>query len=97
MADGMMTRGAAEVLAVQALGWLAADDELFGSFLGSTGAGVDEVRARAADPEFLGSVLDFLLMDDAWVTGFCDAAGLRYDAPLRARAALPGGDAMHWT
>ncbi|MBC7138540.1 MAG: DUF3572 domain-containing protein [Defluviimonas sp.] len=87
----------AETVAVQALGWLAADSELFGSFLGATGAGVDEVRARAAEPDFLGSVLDFLLMQDGWITRFCDAAGLPYDAPMRARAALPGGDAMHWT
>jgi hypothetical protein len=36
-------------------------------------------------------VLDFLLMDDAWVVAFCDAAGLPYEAPMRARAALPGG------
>lgn len=87
----------AETMAMQALGWLAADDDLFGTFLVATGAGVDEVRARAADPVFLGSVLDFLLMEDATVTGFCDAAGLPYDAPMRARAALPGGDAVHWT
>ena len=47
--------------------------------------------------EFLGSVLDFLAMDDAWVVQFCDAAGLPYDRVMLARAALPGGAQVHWT
>jgi hypothetical protein len=37
------------------------------------------------------------MMDDAWVVAFCDAAGLPYEAPMRARAALPGGGQVHWT
>ena len=53
--------------------------------------------AQAADPEFLGAVLDFLLMEDATVIAFCDAMGLRYDSPMQARAALPGGPGPHWT
>jgi hypothetical protein len=92
-----MLRDQAEVLALRALGWIAADDEMMGSFLAATGAGLDEVRARAREPEFLASVLDFLLSDDAWITRFCAAAGLPPEAPMRARAALPGGDLPHWT
>jgi hypothetical protein len=56
-----------------------------------------DLRALATDPEFRGAVLDFLTMDDAWVTAFCDLQGLGYDVPMRARAALPGGAEMHWT
>jgi hypothetical protein len=92
-----MQREAAETVGVQALGWLAGNDELLPVFLGSTGASLDDLRAGAGEPAFLGSVLDFLLMDDAWVVAFCDAEGLAYDAPLRARAALPGGAEAHWT
>ena len=55
------------------------------------------MRAGASDPAFLGALLDFIMMDDAWVTGFCDTAGLAYDQPMRARMALPGGGEMHWT
>ena len=92
-----MTPDAAETLAVQALGWLAGQDDLFGVFLGSTGASVADVKARADDPAFLGSVLDFVLMDDAWVVAFCDSVGCPYDAAMRARAALPGGEQVNWT
>lgn len=86
----------AEIVALRALGWLAGNDELFPVFLGATGAGADELRDRAAEPEFLASVLDFLLMDDAWIVTFCDAEGLGYDAPRRARAGLPGAALADW-
>lgn len=92
-----MNREAAETLALRALGWLAGNDELFGIFLGSTGASVADVAAAAGRPEFLSGVLDFLLMDDAWVTAFCDAEGIAYTVPMQARAALPGGQVEHWT
>jgi hypothetical protein len=90
-------REKAETLALQALEWLVGNDELLPVFLGSTGAGLDDLRAGATDPDFMGSVLDFLLMDDAWVTAFCDAHTLPYDQLMQARAALPGGQAVHWT
>lgn len=91
------TREAAETLGLEALGWLVGQEDLIGVFLGSTGTSEAELRAGAGDPEFLGSVLDFLLMDDAWVIRFCDERGLAYDRLMLARAALPGGDQVHWT
>lgn len=87
----------AETVALLALGWIAANDELSPVFLGSTGASADDLRARATDPAFLASVLEFLTMDDAWVVGFCDAAGVAYEEPLQARYALPGAEQVHWT
>ena len=87
----------AQVLALQVLGWIAAEDEIFPVFLTTTGASVAELRSRAADPNFLAAVLDFLLQDDRWVVAFCDAEGHPYTAPQAARAALPGGGVMHWT
>ncbi len=91
------TRDTAETLALQALGWLASNDDLLPAFLGSTGATEDDVRARATDPVFLGAVFDFLMMDDAWVISFCDAHALPYERIMQARAALPGGEQVHWT
>ena len=88
---------AAETLALKVLGWLASNDELLPVFLGATGASESDLRARAAEPEFLGSVLDFLTMDDNWVMQFCDGAGLPYEAPMLARMALPGGAQVSWT
>ena len=87
----------AQTLALQALGWIALDDEVFPQFLNATGANLADLRRRAADPDFQAAVLDFLLQDDRWVVAFCDATGQAYTAPQAARAALPGGAAVNWT
>lgn len=94
-----MTKSAdqSEITALRALAWLAANEELLPVFMGATGVGQDDLRARAGEPEFLASVLDFLMMDDAWVMAFCDGESLPYDTLMRARVALPGGAETHWT
>lgn len=92
-----MSQESAEVLGLKALGWMAGNDELLPVFLGATGASEADVRAGATDPAFLGALLDFIMMDDAWVQAFCDSAGLPYDQPMHARMMLPGGDQVHWT
>lgn len=87
----------AETIALQALGWLVGNDDLCPTFLGATGSTVDDLRARATDPAFQASVLEFITMDDAWVMAFCDTVNITYDQPLMARYALPGAEAVHWT
>ncbi|MBE9477007.1 MAG: DUF3572 domain-containing protein [Proteobacteria bacterium] len=91
------TKNQAEVVAIKALGWLSAQDDLMMTFLGATGSGLDDVRERAGDADFLASVMDFILMDDNWVRGFCDEQSLPYDAPQHLRMALPGGSLPNWT
>lgn len=85
-----MTGDEAETIAIQALGWLASDRELFGVFLSATGLDAAAVNARAADAEFLGGVLDFLLAVDAHVAAFAAEADIDPGVPRAARAALPG-------
>lgn len=91
-----MKQESAELIGLQALGWLAGNDDLFPGFLGSTGADAQSVAAQAGDAVFLASVLDYILMEDGWVIAFCDAVGLPYTQPRLARAYLPGGEAL-WT
>ena len=93
----MLSREAAELIGLQAVAWLAGNDELLPVFLGATGAAEDDFRAALEDPSFQGAVLDFILMDDAWVLACCEAQGLSTDLPMRARAALPGGEQVNWT
>lgn len=88
---------AAETLALQALAWLIGNDALREVFQGSTGLSQNDLRTRAGDPDLLAAVLDFLLMDDAWVIAFCDTQGVAYDRLMQARGALPGGAQIHWT
>lgn len=92
-----MGQETAQMVAIRALGWIAAQDEVFQAFMGATGASLPEIRARAEDPAFQAAVLDFLLLQDDWVLGFVGDTGLRPEDPLQARAVLGGGDMTHWT
>ncbi|WP_171326262.1 DUF3572 domain-containing protein [Halovulum dunhuangense] len=92
-----MRRDDAETLALGALGWIASDPDRAGAFLGASGASVEDLRDRAADPDFLGFVLDFLLMDEASVLAFAESLPCRPEDVMRARAGLPGGDLPNWT
>lgn len=92
-----MTRDSAETVGLHALAWLAGNEDLLPVFLGSSGASEADVRSGASDPAFLGGVLDFLMMDDAWVISFCDSISIPYDRLMQARQSLPGGEHVHWT
>jgi len=87
----------AEIGAMRALAWLAAQEDLVGVFLGYTGTSLEDLRARAAEPEFLASVLDFVLMDDAWVIACADALEVAPGRLIEMRQALPGGGLPNWT
>jgi len=87
----------AETVALRALAWLMAEDDQRGAFINLSGLSPDDLRARAGTSEILLAVVDFVLGDDARVVAFCDSAGLRYDALMSVRSALPGGAEYNWT
>jgi len=87
----------AEGIAQEVLIWIAGEEDLLAAFMGSTGAAGSDLKNAAQDPAFLASVLDFLMMDDAWIARFCAASGHAPDTPGHARRALPGGAEVHWT
>jgi hypothetical protein len=92
-----MHSDAAQVLALQALAWIATDDALFPDFLAQSGASPVDLRTRAPEPAFLAAVLDFLLQEDRWILDFCASQGVPATTVQMARATLSGGDAPHWT
>ncbi|MBI1262301.1 MAG: DUF3572 family protein [Rhizobiales bacterium] len=92
-----MNRDSAELIAIQALGFLAGDEDLLGAFLDLSGLAGDELRERATEPAFLVSVLDFILMEDERVLRFCESTGMDPQLPAQARRTLPGGEVVEWT
>ena len=86
-------REVAEIVAVQALGFIAGDPERLGVFLAESGIGPETLRSAAADPRFLAGVLDFVLRDDATVKAFATASQLHPTNIAAARQVL--GD-PHW-
>ena len=81
-------REVAEIVAIQALSFIAGDAERLGLFLSESGIGPETLRTAAADPHFLGSVLDFVLRDDLTVKAFASASQLHPTNIAAARQVL---------
>ena len=81
-------REVAEIVAIQALSFLASDPERLGLFLSESGIGPQTLRTSAADPKFLAGVLDFILRDDATVKAFADLSKLTPETVANARETL---------
>jgi hypothetical protein len=95
MRDSLKSRQSTSVdsarsLAVSALAFIAADSDRLNRFLSLTGLGPDNLRTAAANPAFLGSVLDYLVGDEALLVEFAADAGLKPEAVARAHAVLCG-------
>lgn len=81
-----------ETLAIQALGFIAADADALERFLAETGCDPGQVRERAADKAFLGGVLDFVLGWEPRLVAFAAEFGVAPEQVAAARAKLPGGE-----
>jgi hypothetical protein len=81
-------REVAEIVAIQALSFVAGEPERLGLFLSESGIGPETLRSAASDPQFLVSVLDFVMRDDETVKAFCAASELDPTNIAAARQAL---------
>ena len=80
-------------MAIQALSFIAGDPERLGLFLAESGIGPETLRTAAADPQFLASVLDFVLRDDATVKAFAERLAA---SSHQHRRRAPGADRPAW-
>ena len=92
-----MTPEVAETYALKVLGWLVGEEEILPILMGSSGSSAADIKERAQDADFLIAVLDFVMMDDAWVLACCQACALEPEAMQIARQSLPGGGMVNWT
>ena len=83
-------REAAEMLAVQALGFIAEEPQSLSRFLDTSGIAADGIRAAAAEPGFLAGVLAYMLTDENLLRAFADRAGIDPAEVARAASALGG-------
>ena len=81
----------AEAIAINALKFLAGRPEELGRFLTLSGIDPADLRELAADTQFLGGVLDFLLADEALLLVFAAEAGLAPNAIADVRRSLEHG------
>ena len=80
----------AETVALQALAYLAGDEERLQRFLMLTGLTVEDVRARAQDAGFLSGVLDHLLSDEPLLLEFAEEVAIAPESVMKARSRFPG-------
>ena len=78
----------AEAIAIKALGFLSADQELMGRFLTLSGLDPADLREIASEPSFLAAILDFLLTDDSLLLAFASNNGLSPEEIITAKARL---------
>jgi len=83
-------REAAEMLAIQALGFIAAEPERLDAFLAATGLTLERLRESATEPDFLAGVLEHMLADESLLLAFAESAAIDPAAVARARNALGG-------
>jgi len=88
------TTAEAEELAIEALGFIAQDNELMGRFLALTGLAGADIRQAVATPGFMAGVLEFFLNHEPTLLAFCSAAGKNPQRVAQAFALLPGGKAF---
>lgn len=80
----------AELLAINALGFLAAEPERLQRFMELTGLGIPAIRSQAANPAFLGGILDHLLADESLLLIFAEDQQMRPERIAKLRRQLPG-------
>ena len=85
-----MTPENAEILALEALGWLAGEDDGIQRFLGQSGVDPAGLRHAADHPETGVAVLDFLLANEDLLLGFCESASIAPKELHLARYRLGG-------
>ena len=78
----------AEMLAVQALAFIAEDDTRLSAFIASTGIAVQSIRDAAREQNFLAGVLEHILADENHLIAFADSAGINPTEVARARQSL---------
>jgi hypothetical protein len=76
--------------AIEALAWLAADEERLERFLALSGLGPQNLRKAAAEPRFLAAILDYLASNETLLVGFARDSARSPEDVARAYAALRG-------
>lgn len=80
----------AEVIALKGLTFLASDADRLSRFLDVTGLSLEAIRRQAAEPAFLGAVLDHVLSDQTLLFLFAETDDIPPRRIESARALLPG-------
>jgi Protein of unknown function (DUF3572) len=82
------SRETAEILAVQALAFIAEEPERLGLFIAASGIAPDQIRDAARALDFLAGVLEHMLGDENLLVAFANSAGIDPAEIARAHGVL---------
>ena len=85
-----MTAEQAEVTALQALAFLAADEDRLARFLAASGTDAATLRDQAGSRDLAVAILDFMLSDEVLLLEFCGHESIDPRNMLRMRHSLGG-------
>ena len=85
----------AHTLALQAVQYILADEQLAGGFLSATGATPDDLKSSITNDDFLTGVLDYLMGREDVLLAFCDSIDLDPDQAVKLHQSLSND--VNWT
>lgn len=85
-----MNQESAETLSLEALAFIASDEDHLGALLAQCGWTLEDLREQISSPTVLAGILEFLLSDERRLLDFCEQSGRPPEQPAQARRALPG-------
>src|SRR6204780_1220840 len=71
-----LAKAAAEILGIQALGFIGEEPERLAGFLHSSGLAIDQIRDAAREPRFLVGALEHMLGDESLLVAFAASPGV---------------------
>lgn len=82
---------AAEAVAIQALAFLAGDDDQLQRFASLAGIDLGQIREAATQPGFLTAVMEHFMADEGLLLAFAAHAEMKPEAVVRAAHQLGAG------
>jgi hypothetical protein len=92
-----MNEERAKIVALQALTYLAGDEDVLQRFMDLSGSDATDLRQRADDPAMLAGILDFFLGNEVQLLEMCEAMGMAAEEPDQARRSLAGDQYEEWS
>jgi hypothetical protein len=84
------TREAAEMLAIQALAFIAEEPERLNGFIAASGIALAQIRQAASEPGFLAGVLEHMLGNENLLLAFAQSSGIDPSEVARGASVLGG-------
>ncbi len=92
----IITVDQAETLALQAMAFIAQDEDTLNRFLGITGFSLETLKTKLTERTTLAGILQFIMDYEPRLLSFCDHIGMQPTVVTKAWHCLSPDDAQLW-